>query len=290
MARALWSGAITFGLIHLPVGLYAATRETSVDFQLLDRKSLDPVGYKRYNKRTGRELRAQDVVKGVKQPNGKYVVVTDDEIRAAFPRSTQTIEIDSFIASAGLPLMMLERPYYIAPAGKADKVYVLLRESMRDAQVAAVARIVIHNKEHLAAILAVENALVLEILRWAQDMRSPDSLDLPGKVNAIRPQERKMATQLIEQMTTPWKPAAHTEHFSDAISNLIRKKVAAGQAKSVEPLEQAVAPERATNILDLSELLAKSLRDRKAKGAGEAGGRGRVVSRRRNSGTRSAAG
>src|SRR5580698_738522 len=130
MARAIWSGAITFGLVHLPVSLLSATQDSGIDFQWLDRKSLDPVGYKRYNKRTGRELKMQDIVKGVRQPNGKYVVVTDEEIRTAFPKSTQTIEIEAFVKAAELPFMMLEKPYYIQPAGKSEKVYVLLREAM----------------------------------------------------------------------------------------------------------------------------------------------------------------
>src|SRR5579862_4620242 len=115
MARAVWSGAITFGLVNLPVGVYSATDESGVDFQWLDRRSLDPVGYKRYNKRNGRELKAADIVRGLRQANGKYVVLSDEEIRTAFPKSTQTIEISAFTAIGNLPLMLLERPYYLAP-------------------------------------------------------------------------------------------------------------------------------------------------------------------------------
>jgi DNA end-binding protein Ku len=261
MPRAIWKGAITFGLVHLPVSLVAATEDAGIDFQWLDRKSLDPVGYKRYNKRTGKELKMQDIVKGVRQSNGKYVVVTDDEIKAAFPKSTQTIQIESFVKSQELPFMSLERPYYIQPDSKAEKVYVLLREAMREASVVAIARIVIHNKEHLAAIVISDDALVLDVLRWSADLRSAGGLGIPAKspVN-IKPDERKMAAQLIDQMTGAWKPEAYEEHFADAIGALVRRKVAAGQAQSVEPLEDAPSERSSSNVVDLTELLAKSMR------------------------------
>lgn len=274
MARTIWKGAITFGLVHLPVSLVAATQESGIDFQWLDRKSLDPVGYKRYNKRTGRELKMQDIVKGVRQPNGKYVVVTDEEVRAAFPKSTQTIQIESFVKSADLPFMMLERPYYIQPAGKSDKVYVLLREAMREAGVVAVSRIVIHNKEHLAAIVVVDNALVLDLLRWAADVRPAAALGLPGKSAggaAIKPEERRMAAQLVAQMTHAWDPKAYAEQFTDAIGALVRRKVAAGEAKAIEPLEEALERKPATNVVDLTQLLAQSMRARRGSAAAGAG-------------------
>ena len=128
--------------------------------------------------------------------------------------------------------MMLERPYYIQPAGKSEKVYVLLREAMREADVVALARLVIHNKEHLAAIVISEAALVLDVLRWAGDVRSAGQLGLPGKAGSaagIKPEERRMASQLIQQMTGAWKPRAYAEHFTDAIATLIRRKLAAGE-------------------------------------------------------------
>jgi DNA end-binding protein Ku len=266
MARAIWKGAITFGLVHLPVALYPATQDSGIDFDWLDRRTLDPVGYKRYNKRTGRELKQEDIVKGVRQANGEYVVVSDEEVRAAFPKSTQTIEIDSFIKASEVPAMMLERPYYVQPIGNADKVYVLLRESMRDAQVVAVARLVMHTKEHLAMLIVCGSALVLNTLRWASDLRSPTQLKLPadaGRAAALTPAERKMASQLIREMTTKWRPQAYAEHFSAAIKSLVKRKVAAGQAKQVAPLEKLATEAKPSNVVDLRELLARSLRGRR---------------------------
>jgi DNA end-binding protein Ku len=266
MARALWNGAVTFGLVHMPVALFAATRDSSIDFQWLDKRSLDPVGYKRYNKRTGRELKMQDIVKGVRQADGRYVVITDEEVRAAFPKSTQTIEIDSFVKQAALPLLLLDRPYYLQPAAKAGRVYALLRETMRTAGVAGIARIVIHNKEHLAAVMVVDEALVLEVLRWDEDLRSAKSLDLPGRseTTSLKAPELQMARRLVSEMTGPWKPQRYTEDFSKKISSLIRKKLAAGKAKQVEPLEQTPAPAEPSNVIDLGELLRRSMRERRA--------------------------
>ena len=270
MARAVWKGALTFGLVHLPVALYPASQESGIDFDWLDRRSLDPVGYKRYNKRTGRELKSEDIVKGVKQPGGSYVVVSDEELRAAFPRSTQTIEIDSFVRQDEIPPMALERPYFVQPIGKADKVYVLLRETMREAGVIAIARIVMHTKEHLAALMVAGEALVLNTLRWPDELRSPAGLALPGKRGAaadVKPAERKMAAQLVAEMTSPWKPDAYREHFGAAIRQLIKRKVAAGKAKQVAPLEEET-PARPSNVVDLTELLAKSLRTSRATASG----------------------
>jgi len=270
MARAVWKGAISFGLVHLPVALYPASRESGIDFDWLDRRSLDPVGYKRYNKRTGRELKSADIVKGVKQPGGGYVVISDEEVRAAFPRSTRTIEIDSFVKQAQVPPMALERPYYVQPTGKADKVYVLLRATMRDAGVIAIARLVMHTKEHLAALMVEGDALVLNTLRWPDELRSPAGLELPGKRPAgaeVKPAERKMATQLVEEMTAPWKPDDYSEHFANAIRQLIKRKVAAGKTQQVEPLEEE-PPAQPSNVVDLTELLAKSLRTSRATASG----------------------
>ena len=276
MARAVWKGAISFGLVHLPVALYPASEDSGIGFEWLDKRSLDPVGYKRYNKRSGRELKPQDIVKGVKQPGGKYVVVSDEEIRAAYPKRTQTIEIESFAKAEELPAASFERPYYVEPTGSADKVYALLRESMRAAGVSAVARLVMHSKEHLAALVVQDALLVLVTLRWANELRTPRALGLaaPG-AGAVKPAERKMAAELIAQMTHPWKPQAYDEHFTAAIRALIKKKAAAGDAKTVEPLEEYTPP-ATNNIVDLRQLLADSMRQgRRTRGSARSAPRAR---------------
>jgi DNA end-binding protein Ku len=290
VARAIWKGAISFALVHVPVALYPASQDSGIDFDWLDRRSLDPVGYKRYNKRTGRELKPQDIVKGVRQANGEYVVLSDGEIKAAFPKSTQSIDIESFVKAQEVPPTLFERPYFVEPAGKAEKVYALLRDAMLEADVIGIARIVMHTKEHLVALVPSGRVLMLNTMRWTSELRTPAGLKLPGQglpAAAIKPAERQMAARLIAEMSGPWKPDRHSEHFSTAIRGLVRRKLAAGQAREVQPLEEAPAEQRASNVIDLTELLSKSLaegrrpggRKRGAPAAG-AGGRRRAAARR----------
>jgi DNA end-binding protein Ku len=261
VARAVWKGAINFALVHVPVSLYPAAQDNGIDFDWLDRRSLDPVGYKRYNKRTGRELKPQDIVKGVRQPNGKYVVLSEAEVKAAFPRSTQSIAIESFVKAEEVPPSMFERPYFVEPASSAEKVYALLRDAMLDAQVIGIARVVMHTKEHPVALIPEGRLLMLNTMRWTGELRSTGGLKVPGqggKAAAVKPAEPQMAARLIAEMTDTWKAEKHTEHFSAAIHALVRRKRAAGQGKEVRPLEEAPA-EGASNVIDLTALLARSL-------------------------------
>ena len=152
-ARAIWKGAISFGLVHVPVAMFTATQEQEVDFDWLDKRSMDPVGYKRINKRTGKEIDKDNIVKGVKVEGGDYVVLSDDEIKAAYPKRTQTIDIETFVKAEDVSFVYIEKPYYLAPDGKAERVYRLLREALAKAGVIGIARMVLHNKEHLAALL-----------------------------------------------------------------------------------------------------------------------------------------
>ena len=275
MPRVIWKGAISFGLVHVPVALYPASQEVGIDFDWLDKRSMDPVGYKRVNKRTGKDIQADDIVKGIKQDDGDYVILSEDQIKAAYPKSTQTIEIESFVKASEIPFTLLETPYYLEPIGKGEKVYALLRESMSEAGVIGIARVVMHTKEHLAALIPSGTALVLNTIRWASEIRPVADLKLPpeGKTAAgLKPSELKMAAQLISDMTGPWKSGDYSDKFSTAIQELVSKKVAAGQTESVTPLEDAPADVGTSNVVDLTELLAKSLAKRKpATGGGGPG-------------------
>ena len=262
MPRVIWKGAITFGLVHVPVALYPASTETGVDFDWLDKRTMDPVGYQRVNKRTGKEITRENIVKGVKVDGGDYVVVSEEEIKAAFPKSTQTIEIECFVKASDIDFVLLERPYYLEPAGKADKVYVLLREAMRDAGVIGIARVVMHSKEHLAVLVPAGAALVLNTIRWASEIRSLDELKLPaaGKAAAnLKPAELSMAAQLIKDMTSDWKAEAYTDTFTAAVEALVQRKHAAGETEQVAPVEPALDGATPSNVVDLTELLSRSL-------------------------------
>lgn len=260
-ARAIWKGAISFGLVHVPVGLFSATQEQEVDFDWLDKRTMDPVGYKRINKRTGKEIDKANIVKGVKLEGEKYVVISDEEIKAAYPKRTQVIAIETFVKATDVSFVYTEKPYYLAPDGKAQRVYALLREALTKAGVIGIARFVLHNKEHLAALIPAGPALMLGTLRWANEVRSPDELGLPKEgaaANSVKPTELKMAQQLIEEMTTSWKPKAYEDDFTAAIHELVKRKAKAGKTATVEPFEEA--PDIGdSNVVDLTELLRGSL-------------------------------
>jgi DNA end-binding protein Ku len=264
MPRAVWKGAITFGLVHVPVALYPASQEDDIDFDWLDRRTMDPVGYKRVNKRTGKEIDKDDIVKGVKQDSGDYVVLSDEEIRQAYPKTTQTIEIEAFVELGEMAFVYLERPYYLEPAGRgAEKVYALLREAMAQAGVVGIARVVMHTKEHLAALIPAGPALMLETIRWSSEIRPAGELSIPGKAS-LKASELKMAGELIEGMTEKWRPEDYADKFTDAIRELLARKVKAGKTEKVEPLEEAPEGLEGTNVIDLAELLKKSLGKRGA--------------------------
>jgi DNA end-binding protein Ku len=274
MPRMIWKGAISFGLVHVPIALYPASQEIGIDFDWLDKRTMDPVGYKRINKRTGKEVAPDDIVKGIKQPDGEYVVLSDDEIKEAYPVSTQTIEIETFVAAGEIPFTYLEKPYYLAPLAKAEKVYALLREAMKEAKVVGIARLVMHNKERLAALIPDGDALLLNTIRWADELRPRDEIALPGEdKGAARPKEGelKMALQLVRDMTGKWKPADYADKFTSAIHALAAQRAKAGATEKVTPLEDAGAAATASNVVDLAELLKKSLSTRKSGGAARAG-------------------
>ena len=259
MAHAIWKGAIGFGLVHVPIALYTATDEINIDFDWLDKSSMDPVGYKRINKRTGKEIQKENIVKGIKQEDGNYVVLSEDEIKAAFPKSTQMIEIDSFVKAESISLILLEKPYYLEPTGKGAKVYALLRETMLNEKVVGIAKIVIHTKEHLAVLIPTKDLLILNTIRWEKEIRSFDELELPkkGKVD-LKDSDIKMATQLVKEMTEEWNIEKYSDTFTPAIQKLVDKKIKSGKVTKVEPLEEEFEVVD-SNIADLTDLLMKSL-------------------------------
>ncbi len=263
-SRVLWKGAISFGLVHIPVGLHAATSEQGIDFDWLDKRSMDPVGYKRVNKKTGVEITKENIVKGIAYEPGEYVVLSDTEIADAYPKTTQTIEIEAFVEAGEIPFVYLERPYYVAPINKGAKVFALLRETLIKTGKIGVARVVIQTKQHLAALIPSGSGMVLNLLRWGDEIRSTDNLELPpagAKSSGINDREMKMAEQLVADMTTPWNPADYRDEFREAIMKLVAQRVKAGKTETVSPLEHVdEAAAGSAQVIDLTELLKRSLK------------------------------
>lgn len=273
MPRAIWKGAISFGLVHVPVALYPAAQESGIDFDWLDRRTMDPVGYKRINKRTGKEIDAENVVRGVKQGNGEYVILSDDEIKAAYPKATQTIEIENFVKAQEIPFFHLERPYFLAPAGRGEKVYALLREAMAELGVIGIARVVMHSKESLAALVSHGPSLMLNTIRWSSELRSADDVKVPPADKSavgLKDAEIKMARQLISDMTQTWSADNYADRFTEAIHALAAQRVKAGKTSQVTSLESEATDAPRGNVIDLTELLRQSLRGRQSASVGNA--------------------
>ncbi|MBM7061909.1 Ku protein [Pseudomonas sp. UL073] len=260
MARSIWKGAISFGLVHIPVNLVSATAAHGVDFDWLDDRSMEPVGYKRVNKVTGKEVPKEHIVKGVQYEKGRYVVLSEEEIRAAHPDSTQTIDIFAFVEREAIPFTHIDTPYFLSPDRRGEKVYALLRKTLEDTDKVALAHVVLRTKQYLAALMTQDAALVLVMLRWPADVRSPAQLELPS--TATKPElakrELDMAKRLVEDMSADWQPDEYLDSFQDKIMGLVEQKARAGKIEEVEAVEEG-EERRSADVIDLTELLKRSL-------------------------------
>jgi DNA end-binding protein Ku len=267
--RSLWKGAISFGLVHVPIALFSATDESDLNFKMIDKRTMDPVGYKRINKKSGKEVAPSDIVKGIEWENGQFVLLTPEEIAAAYPKTTQTIEIESFIPIDEIPFVYLEKPYYTAPINKGAKVYALLREALAESRMVGVAKVVIANKQHLALLMPCGPALVLNLLRWGGEIRSWQALELPPqgvKEAGIREPELKMAKALIQDMSAHWSPDQFRDTFHEQVMKLVEDKASAGHIEQVEKITSDAA-KTTSNVVDLTELLMRSMKAKKAESA-----------------------
>jgi DNA end-binding protein Ku len=267
MARAIWKGAISFGLVHIPVALVSATSQQGVDFDWLDKRSMDPVGYKRINKVTGKDITKENIVKGVQYQKGQYVVISEEEIRSAHPKSTQTIEIFGFVDSDQIPLQNIDTPYFLAPDKRGEKVYALLRQTLIDTKKVALANVVIRTSQHLAAVMPLDSAIVLVLLRWPSEVRSLDTLELTKDVTdaKLSKSELDMAKRLVQDMSADWQPDDYRDTFQDQIMELVETKAREGKIEDVET-DAGETERKSADVIDLTELLKRSLGGKGASG------------------------
>ncbi|WP_131754473.1 non-homologous end joining protein Ku [Burkholderia vietnamiensis] len=273
--RMIWKGAISFGLVHVPVQLFPATRTVKPSFRMLDRRSMDPVGYRQINKRTGKEVTRDDIVRGYEYEKERYVVLTDDEIRSANPESTQTVDILTFVDEDAVSFLYLDTPYYLVPDRKGEKVYALLRDALKDSGKIGIALVVMRDRQHLGALIPVGPLLALDTLRWQDELRPLDELSVPAddaKRAGVTAREFEMAKKLIDDMSGKWTPDEYHDTFRDDILEMVERKVRAGKIEEIEE-RPAETGRTATNVVDLTELLKRSLR-------GGGGGGGRAASAR----------
>jgi|KBSMisStandDraft_5_1062788.scaffolds.fasta_scaffold01918_4 DNA end-binding protein Ku len=262
MPRAIWKGSISFGLVHIPVQLFSAVRTDDIDFDWLDKRSMAPIGYRRINKKTGKEVDKKFIVRGYQYKPDTYVVLSDEDIRAANPKATQSVDILCFSDLEEVSFLYLETPYYLAPDKKGEKVYALLREALKKTGKIGIAHVVIHTKQHLAALIPSGNALVLNTLRWAGELRDMKDLDLPAagaKGVGLRENELSMAVKLIGDMSERLDLDRYRDSFRDDILALVKRKIKAGKTQVVEAPEPAPETSAPSNVIDLTELLKRSL-------------------------------
>jgi DNA end-binding protein Ku len=255
VARAIWSGVISFGLVSVPVGLYTATSEHQPTFHQFQEGTTDRIHYKRVNERTGREVEFDKIVRGADVGDDSYVILSDDDLASVAPGRSRMLEVERFVALDEVDPIYFNKAYYLAPSDEtAQKTYALLRDAMAKSGRAAIGSFVMHGKEHLAALRASGEVMILSTLFFADEVRdAKKQLDkLPGKPS-FKGQEMQMATQLIESMTGPWKPGDYRDSYTDRINKLIKAK---SKDKSVRLADEAPEP---TNVTDLMEALRASV-------------------------------
>ncbi|MCQ2028968.1 non-homologous end joining protein Ku [Stutzerimonas zhaodongensis] len=260
MPRTIWKGAVSFGLVHIPVALVPATTRSGIDFDWLDKRSMDRVGYKRINKTTGEDIESENIVKGVEYEKGNYVVISDDEIKSAHPKATQTVDIVAFVDAKDISFLFIDTPYYLTPDRRGEKVYALLRETLIHTGKVGIANVVLRNKQHLAVVMPLGKALVMNTLRWAEEVRGVEYLEMKDEaLNAdLNPRELDMAKRLVEDMSEEWNPEQYKDTFQDQIMDLVETKAREGKIETVGGPEETV-DRRSADVIDLTELLKRSL-------------------------------
>jgi DNA end-binding protein Ku len=261
MARVVWKGAITFGLVHIPITLRAAAKSQDLDFDWLDKRDMAPVGYQRINKRTREVIESENIVKGYQYEPGEYVLMSDEDFKQANAEATQTIDIIQFVDVADVPPWFFETPYYLEAGKRGEKGYALLRETLRESGKAGLANVVIYRKQHLALLMVVNELLMLNTMRWGAEILAAEDLNIPSADLAdvgVRANEVTMATQLVEEMSGPFDPSQYQDTYRQDLLKRIDAKIAGGDTHLLTPPGEEPAPAGA-QVIDLMAALKASL-------------------------------
>ena len=255
MARAIWKGSISFGLVNIPIALYPATRREELKFRLLRKDDLSPVNYKRVAEKDGKEVPWNQIVKGYEYEKGKYVVLRDEDFQRVDLEATQTVDIQDFVDLEEIDPMYFYKPYYLEPQKGGDKAYALLRDALKDTNKVGVAKVVIKTRQYLAGVKPEDGALLLELMHFADELADPDKLHVPKKLE-VGKREMNMARSLIDSMTSKWQPEKYKDDYREALMDVIEEKVEAGGKEIEEKPKKAPKP---TKVIDLVSVLQKSL-------------------------------
>ena len=261
MARPIWSGTLSFGLLNVPVSLMSGERRTDIHFRMLDSRDNTPIRFERVNAETGEEVPWKDIVKAFEYDKGNYVVLQPDDIKSAAPESHGAIEVEAFVDADALGPRYFEKPYVLVPGKKAEKGYVLLRETMKKTGKIGIARVVIRTRENLAAVIPEGNAILLVMMRYPLELIDSDEYRVPEGKNAdyrITPKELQMAEQLIESMSGEWTPGDFKDEFRARLHDVIEKRMKADGVVTPEDDDEP-AVDATTNVVDFMALLKKSI-------------------------------
>jgi DNA end-binding protein Ku len=266
MPATIWTGTLSFGLLHVPVKLMSGERSVDLQFRMLDARDNAPIRYERVNSETGEEVPWKDIVKAFEYDKGSYVVLDPGDIKAASSEGREAVEIEAFVDLAEIGLRHFEKPYVLVPGKKAEKGYVLLRETLRKTGKAGVARVVVRQREYLSAVVPHDDALVLILLRYQQELVDLGEFKLPeGKPSDYRvsPKEIEMATRLVESMSVPWDPDDYNDDYRERLRAIIDKRMKSEGVVSPEVDDDIEREGIATNVVDFESLLKKSISDNK---------------------------
>ena len=254
MARAIWSGSISFGLVNVPVKAFTAIRDHSVHFNQLEKGTGARIHYKKVSDKTGKEVTGDDIASGYELSSGKYVVVEDEELESLRPRTTRTIDVADFVDLEEIDPIYYERTYWLAPDGEtAERPYRLLRAAMEDEGKAGIGTVVMRKKQYLAAIRPLDGALAMSTMRFADEVVPQSDLDLPSKGAKPDAKELKLASQIISSLATEWDPTRYHDTYTEELKSLIEAKA---KGKKIVVEEEAPAED---NVLDLMQALEASL-------------------------------
>ena len=262
MARSIWKGSIAFGLVNIPVELYSATRDHRPKFRLLHAKDEEPVKYERVCQKEGKPVAWDDLVKGYEYAKGQFVVLTKDDFKTAALEKTKTIDILDFVDPKDVDERYFETPYYLQAGKGADRAYVLLREAIRASGRMGIAKMILRDAQHLAAVEAIGDALVLTMMRFSDELIDLKEFTFPQKSDA-RPSELKMAQQLIDNLVSEWKPDKYSDEYKENLLRLIKAKVTGRKPKLID---EDRTPKQA-EVVDLMARLRASLEGRGKKPA-----------------------
>jgi DNA end-binding protein Ku len=258
--RALWKGAISFGLVTIPVSLYPATKREELKFRLLRKSDQSPVNYKRVAEADGKEVPWDQVVKGYEFEKGKFVLLKDEDFARVDVEATQTVDILNFVALGDVDPLLFYKPYYLEAGKGGDKAYVLLRDALVEAGKIAIARVVIRTRQHLAAIKPQKKGLVLELMHFPEELLDASEFKAPVE-KAVGKAEMQMAKQLIQSMTSEWKPQQYTDEYHEALEKMIEEKIEHGSEGGPAPAKK----KKPTNVVDLVSVLQQSVQQTQLK-------------------------